>query len=175
MPLGGSTAERGSYSLFRVDDRLLHGQVALAWGRQLNPKHYLLADLALSADPETAELYVLSAPEGCDVAVFSPEQLLDPATHLPPPRETILLVRDLAAAALLLRGGVPGPVNLGGIHVRQGARQIFPFLFLTPDEENLLAALLHEGHAIFAQDLPQNPKREAAQWLRADSGAARGE
>ena len=168
-------AERGRYSLFRVDDRLLHGQVALAWGRQLNPKHYLLADSALARDPDTAQLYVLSAPEGCDVAVLSPEELLDPATPLPAPKETILLVREVTAAARLLRGGVSGPLNLGGIHFRREARQIFPFLFLTPEEEALLAALLREGHAVFAQDLPQNPRWDAAQWLRADAGAARGE
>ncbi|MEZ4655237.1 MAG: PTS sugar transporter subunit IIB [Candidatus Eisenbacteria bacterium] len=33
-----------SYLWFRVDDRLLHGQVTLGWGRHLDPDVYLLAD-----------------------------------------------------------------------------------------------------------------------------------
>ena len=35
MPLSARRAQ--PYRLFRVDDRLLHGQVALGWGRHLGP------------------------------------------------------------------------------------------------------------------------------------------
>ena len=34
-------------------------------------------------------------------------------------------------ATRLLRAGVPGPLNLGGIHSHAGAREVLPYLFLT--------------------------------------------
>ena len=174
MPLDPAPA-RASYRLFRVDDRLLHGQVALAWGRQLSPRHFLLADDRLAVDAEAARIFALCAPEGCDVSIASIESLLRGNGDLPEPASSVLLVRGLAEAARLLRGGVPGPVNLGGIHAHPGARQVFPYLFLTPPEESLVAALLAEGHALFAQDLPQNTKRDAGDWLRLSAGSARSE
>jgi len=165
MPLGGGPGGRERFALFRADDRLLHGQVALAWGRQLRPRSYLLIDDALAADPASSEIYQLSAPGDCAVAVLSLAEMLGSAPLRFPARETVLLVRDLAGAARLLRGGIPGPLNLGGIHVHPGARQILGFLFLTPEEEALLAELVCEGHEVYAQDLPQNPRQEAGHWL----------
>jgi mannose/fructose/N-acetylgalactosamine-specific phosphotransferase system component IIB len=154
------------YRLFRVDDRLLHGQVTLGWGRRLGSCRFVLADDRLASHPEEASLYAFSAPPGSDVIVIAPDDLLAERTPLPPPVESVLLVRDLRTAALLLRGGVPGPLDLGGIHMHEGARQIFTFLFLTAEEEGLVSDLLGEGHAVYAQDLPTNRKHDAAEWLR---------
>lgn len=154
------------YRLFRVDDRLLHGQVALGWGRVLRPRHYIVVDEAISRDPQAAAFYELAAPEDTSVLVLSPAQFLQPAGPLPDPRQSVLLVRSIAVAALLLRSGVPGPLNLGGMHAHAGAREIYPFFFLNPEEEDLAAALASEGFELFAQDLPQNPRHESAEWFR---------
>jgi mannose/fructose/N-acetylgalactosamine-specific phosphotransferase system component IIB len=70
------------------------------------------------------------------------------------------VVRGVAQAAELLACGIPGPVNLGGLHLRPGAREVLPYLFLRPEEERLLAGLLASGHEIYAQDLPGNPRRD---------------
>jgi mannose/fructose/N-acetylgalactosamine-specific phosphotransferase system component IIB len=174
-----------SLRLFRVDDRLLHGQVALGWGRRIGPCIYLLVDDRLAADPDAADLYGQAAPEGCLVRVLSEAEL---PSLLSAPRGThqsgtgltgaqsigahpggtqpaVLLVSGLGQAARLLRAGIPGPVNLGGIHLHAGAREIFPFLFLTREEETLVAALMREGHRLFAQDLPHAPERPPHEWL----------
>jgi mannose/fructose/N-acetylgalactosamine-specific phosphotransferase system component IIB len=171
MPLGaegragGEGGPRVPYRLFRVDDRLLHGQVALGWRRKLGSCGFLLADEALAADTGASTLYSAAAPEGCAVSVVRPADLASGAAPTPPPEDTVLLVRDLSTAALLLRAGVPGPLDLGGLHARPGAREVLSYLFLTPGDEALLAELLHEGHVIYAQDLPGNPRRGPSEWL----------
>lgn len=181
------------FRLFRVDDRLLHGQVSLGWGRHLGRTDYVLADKALAGDPDAAELYGLVAPEGSRVAVLSPEGLIaalgrggrDRGDAGPPgcresptggaefrhggmlldPTATVLLVRRLEQAAVLLRAGVPGPVNLGGMHMRSGAREILPFLFLTPGDRDLLRRLISEGHSFFAQEIPGYPRLDGPELL----------
>jgi mannose/fructose/N-acetylgalactosamine-specific phosphotransferase system component IIB len=158
-----------------VDDRLLHGQVALAWGRYLDPKHFLLADDRLANDPDAVELYALAAPDGCTVTI-APVELVEAGDEsLPEPAQSFLLVRGLEEAARCLRAGVPGPLNLGGIHLHPGARRIFPYLYLTPAEETVVARLSAEGHLVYAQDLPQSPRRAAPEWLQPEPGAVRGE
>lgn len=151
---------RRAFLLFRVDDRLLHGQVALGWGGPLGTLAYLLADDRLAADPDAEMLYAAAAPSGCTVRVVRVAEAADGAGQ--DPARTILLVRGVAAAAALLRDGVPGPLNLGGLHGHAGARALLPYLYLTVAEERLLADLAREGYAMYAQDLPGSPRHALA-------------
>lgn len=148
------------FLLFRVDDRLLHGQVALGWGGPLGARAYLLADDRLAADPDAEMLYAAAAPSGCTVRVVPVAEAAQAAGLGAP--HTILLVRGVTEAAALLRGGVPGPLNLGGLHAHAGARAFLPYLYLTTAEEHLLAALAREGYVVFAQDLPRSPRHPLA-------------
>ena len=49
--------------LYRIDERLIHGQVVIGWGTQLHPDSYLVVDDALAASDWEQELYVLGLPE----------------------------------------------------------------------------------------------------------------
>ncbi len=155
----------GAYLLFRVDDRLLHGQVMLGWGRCLEPRYYLLADASLAGNPKAAALYRLAAPEGCDVFILPPADVVRGDVPRPDPAATVLLVSGLKDAAFLLRAGVPGPLDLGGLHSRAGAREVLPYVFLTEEDSALLAELLSEGFQVHGQDLPQNPRHDAREWF----------
>jgi PTS system mannose-specific IIB component/fructoselysine and glucoselysine-specific PTS system IIB component len=149
---------RRGYLLFRVDDRLLHGQVALGWGGPLGARAYLVADDRLAADPDAGMLYELAAPPGSAVRIATLADAVGGAGL--DPTQTILLVRGVTEAAFLLRAGVPGPLALGGLHAHAGARPLLPYLFLTAEEETLLGDLAREGYAIRAQDLPRSPRIE---------------
>lgn len=157
------------FLLFRVDDRLLHGQVAHGWGRALDPAAYLLADDALAKDPDGALLFELAAPPGVIVAVMSVEQVAAGARPARP-GGTVLLVRSIAAAAVLLEAGIAGPLDLGGVHGKAGAREYLPYLFLDESERETLRRLIAAGHEIFAQDLPDNPKHSIGALLAGDAG-----
>ena len=49
--------------LYRVDERLIHGQVVLGWGRELRPGRYVVVDDALAESEWEQELYRLSVAE----------------------------------------------------------------------------------------------------------------
>jgi mannose/fructose/N-acetylgalactosamine-specific phosphotransferase system component IIB len=159
----------GAYLWFRIDDRLLHGQVALGWGRHLAPRAYLLVDDDLAADETSAAIFALAAP--ADVTVTVVDQ--DAALRMIPEEHTIVLVRSVAAAARLVRGGVRGPVNLGGVHRHEGAEQYLPYLFLDRTERDLLRELMEEGVEFVVQDLPENSPRELSTLLDAGPSAER--
>ena len=40
-----------SVALARIDDRMIHGQVTVGWGRQLQPDTILLANNVIASDP----------------------------------------------------------------------------------------------------------------------------
>jgi mannose/fructose/N-acetylgalactosamine-specific phosphotransferase system component IIB len=149
-------------ALFRVDERLLHGQVTVGWGVPLSPARYLVVDDRL-VDPANAweqELYRLGTPSGVEVHFMG---VGEARAALPDfearPGLTILLTRDLSSMArLAAEGAMTGQeVNLGGIHQAPGRVAVLPYLALGPVERTSIRALLDEGVEVVARDVPGAP------------------
>ena len=49
--------------LYRIDERLIHGQVVMGWGPQLQIEHYVVADDDLAASDWEQDLYRLGLPD----------------------------------------------------------------------------------------------------------------
>lgn len=154
----------GGFLLVRVDDRLLHGQVAFGWGSALAPKTYLLVDRRLAGRPFEASLYAASAPDGAAVLVLSPDDFLRRDREGFRWAGPVLLIRSAGALRELADGGfLPERVNLGGLHAREGAAEVLPYLFLSDPDWDDLDAVAATGVSLFAQDVPTRP---AVPWDR---------
>ncbi len=143
--------------LSRVDDRLIHGQVVIGWGRPLGATRIVLVDDEVAANGWEQDLYRMAVPEGIDVVFASVSGAVG---HLGEWREdarrTMLLTGDLPAM-VRLRDADPaavGHVNLGGIHHRPGRTERLPYIYLSPDEYQLLLDLASRGADLTAQDVP---------------------
>jgi mannose/fructose/N-acetylgalactosamine-specific phosphotransferase system component IIB len=143
--------------LFRVDERLIHGQVVVGWGGPLHADRVVVIDDELAASPWEQELYCLGVPPEIEAQFLDVEQARG---HLPAwksdPRRTVVLVRDVASAERVARGGLLAgeEVNLGGIHHAAGREQVLPYLHLRPDERTQLQAIAAAGARVSARDLP---------------------
>jgi mannose/fructose/N-acetylgalactosamine-specific phosphotransferase system component IIB len=142
--------------LYRIDDRLIHGQVVVGWGQPLDIGFIVLVDDEVAASDWEQELYRMGVPPGMDVYFSTVETAArDHGRYASDPRAGILLTGDIATMARLAER-VPGirAVNVGGIHHRPGRTQRLRFVFLTADEERALRALAGRGVVITAQDVP---------------------
>ena len=147
--------------LFRVDERLIHGQVVIGWGNQLSPDRYLVVDDELAGSAWERELYELCVPEDAAVEFHSVEEAL-PLLPEWKTNETrsVLLTRDLEAMLLLAReGGLKDEVvNLGGIHHADGRAPVRSYLFLDDGDRQRIRALAETGAGVTGQDLPGSPR-----------------
>lgn len=149
-----------SILLYRVDERLIHGQVVLGWGGQLRADHYVVVDDELATSTWEQELYRLGAGEA--EAIFSTVE--EAREHLPEwraaPQRSILLTRDVGTMLRLARGDrLRGEkVNLGGQHHGPGRQEVLSYLHLTNEDREALAALEGEGVEVSARDLPDAHK-----------------
>ena len=161
------------YLLTRVDDRLLHGQVALGWRHALDPECFLIVDDEVAQDPLAIRLFDAAVPEGMRLAIVEESAFLAGAETVPSPERTILLIRDLAGIARLCeRGFRPREVNLGGIHHRASARRFLDYLFLTDEDRARARRLIDFGIVLYAQDLPFSPRRPVEELLATGGTAA---
>ena len=146
-----------SVVLVRVDQRLLHGQVAVGWAPELDADHVLIADDALAADAFGREVMTSAAPPELEVDVASLEEAARRFSELK--GRTILLVRNPAALLALVRlGALVREVNVGGLHWKEGARRFLDYLYVTPEDVSALAGVAALGVRLTACDLPGNTK-----------------
>jgi mannose/fructose/N-acetylgalactosamine-specific phosphotransferase system component IIB len=143
--------------LFRVDERLIHGQVVVGWGERLHVDRIVVVDDELSDSAWEQELYCLGVPSTVDATFLSVEQ----ARHAIPrwseePRRIIVLVRDVDGLVRVAEGGLLSgiEVNLGGIHHAPGREKILPYLFLNAREKDELRGVAATGALVSARDLP---------------------
>lgn len=146
--------------LCRVDDRLVHGQVVIGWGRPLGVEFIILVDEGVAASPWEQDLYRMAVPPEIDVRFAT---VAEAAARLDEwqasGRRGLLLTGDVETMAALHRAApaVVRRINLGGIHHRPGRRERLPYLYLTDEELGSLVALAASGAEITAQDLPTTP------------------
>jgi PTS system mannose-specific IIB component/fructoselysine and glucoselysine-specific PTS system IIB component len=146
-----------SVVLFRIDERLIHGQVVMGWGPQLGVEHYVVVDDELAASEWEQDLYRLGLPDTASAEFLTVGDAKSRLTDLDDdPRKTVVLTRTIAAmVGLAERDGLRGrEVNIGGLHHAAGRTERVPYVFLTQDEEESLQALADEGVEISARDLP---------------------
>lgn len=149
-----------AFALVRVDDRLLHGQVALNWVRLLRPRRIALVDDDLAHNPDARALYGLALPDSITLWIGTladaPQALLCDARH--PPEETLVLLRSPAAAAALYAAGVCfTALNLGCLGASSGRVRVRRQLHLSREELTLLRALAARGVRVTAQAVPAEP------------------
>jgi PTS system mannose-specific IIB component/fructoselysine and glucoselysine-specific PTS system IIB component len=145
--------------LYRVDERLIHGQVVIGWGSQLNPGRYLVVDDALAVSDWEQELYRLSLPEQV-VAEFV--SVAEAERHFPEWKEeevkSVLLTRDLETMLRLAESGLleGEAVNVGGIHHAPGRTQVCSYVYLDDEDRGRLQRMDELGVKVAARDLPDS-------------------
>jgi PTS system mannose-specific IIB component/fructoselysine and glucoselysine-specific PTS system IIB component len=143
--------------LCRVDDRLVHGQVVIGWGRPLGVEFIALVDEGVSASPWEQDLYRMAVPPEIEIRFATVAEASGQLSAWgASDRRGLLLTGDVDTMAALHRAdpAVVHRINLGGIHHRPGRRERLPYLYLTDEELRSLVALEAAGADITAQDLP---------------------
>src|SRR5919109_1735041 len=146
--------------LCRVDDRLIHGQVVIGWGRPLNIDLIILVDDQVAASEWEQELYRMAVAPGLEVRFAT---VAEAAKEMPDwqsnGRRGLVLTGDIETMAALHAASpqIVHKINLGGIHHRPGRRERLPFVYLTDQELRTLLALEADGAVVTAQDLPTTP------------------
>lgn len=141
--------------LYRIDDRLIHGQVVVGWGQPLDIGFIVLVDDAVATSDWEQELYRMAVPPDMDVYFYTADDAVAAlAKYRADGRPGLLVTGDIATMRRLTERAGIDAVNVGGIHSRAGRVQKSRYVFLSPDEERALRELATSGVKVTAQDVP---------------------
>ena len=160
----------------RVDDRLIHGQITVAWRRYLGYDEICIVDDGVRADPFLSGVLRLSAPSDVYVSVYDIQEAvgvlkavacstfrLTPFSldwdEAPSLHKILLLVKTPQTALALFQGGVPMTlVNVGNIAAGPGRKRVFKSISLGPEHITALDTLAECGVNIIFQLVPDDTR-----------------
>jgi len=144
-------------ALYRIDDRLIHGQVVVGWGQPLELRFIVLVDDEVAASEWEQELYRMGVPPEMAVYFLSVESAAAALSALQAkPGAGIVLVGDIDTMTRLIgvSAGTIRAVNIGGVHHSPGRVARLRYVFLSPAEEAALRGIAQLGVMVTAQDVP---------------------
>jgi mannose/fructose/N-acetylgalactosamine-specific phosphotransferase system component IIB len=144
-----------SWLLVRVDDRLIHGQVVVAWGARLRPARIWVADDAVAASDWERDLLQSAAPDAEVRVATLAEVAAAWDAEAAATGGAFLLVRDLHTALALHDAGAHFRLlNLGGLHYAPGKDKVNEYVYLDARDRDSARALLARGIVLEVQDVP---------------------
>lgn len=145
--------------LYRVDDRLVHGQVVEGWVPHLKAEELAVVSDEISGDEMRRAIMRFATPEGVDLKIMT---VAEASAYLPEaaksPRKVLLLLPGLAEALALNGHGLPIPsLNIGGMHYSAGKNlSIGKAIFLNDEDCAALKALSAAGIKIEGRGVPSD-------------------
>lgn len=149
--------------MVRIDERLIHGQVAMIWSKQLGVDRIIVVNDKAAADPILSSTLKMAAPDSVKVIILDKEKA---KTLLNDPRAAslkILVVVNSPADALFVAETIPGvpKVNLGNYGRAdlsgEPREKMNDNIFLNTKDREQLKAIIDLGITTEYQLVPDQP------------------
>jgi mannose/fructose/N-acetylgalactosamine-specific phosphotransferase system component IIB len=156
-----------AFVLVRIDDRLVHGQVTVAWGTWLECDRIILVNDEVAETPWKRDLYDGSDTLGTAVTVLSSAGFLkEVGAGAWACERAIVVVASPADLAGLLKGGLSiEEANVGGMHHAPGKREVLPYVYVDDADVEALREIAGQGVRLTARDVPQATPVDVAELL----------
>lgn len=140
----------------RIDERLIHGQVASVWTNFLGCTRIIVAnDEAPKSEMQIAALK-LACPTGVKLSILSVDKAAANILSGKYDEDKVFLItRNVPDAKRLVDAGVPLPgVNVGNLAHHEGLRKIKKSVSLSEEDIAMIRGILAKGVKVTAQMIP---------------------
>lgn len=146
-----------SIELVRIDDRLIHGQIATTWINDYNIEQVLIVDDNVVQDKMQQSVISMTAPANVKVKVFGVDSFIGIYKKNPIKRRTMIVLTNSIDAYRLLAGGVQiDYLNVGGMRFLDGRTKIARAVSVTPEEREAFKKIIEMGIDVGIQMIPRD-------------------
>lgn len=159
---------------FRVDDRLIHGQVALAWSKALGVQGIVIANDAAAKNEIQKMSLKMAAPTGQKLIIQSVEQAIELLKNPKAQSMTLFVIVSRVIDALAICKAMPEikEVNLAGagrldaIDKKLKKEIVKSAVYLVDEEVEALKQLIELNVYVYCQQLPELGKINVADAIK---------
>lgn len=140
--------EHMQFGLWRIDDRLIHGQVATRWTKETGISRIIVVNDAVSKDKTRTTMLKQAVPPGVSAHVVDVDKMIRVYNNPEYAGERVMLLFTNPTDALeLVRRGMPvKSINIGGMAYKEG--RVMLDMSVSVDEKDIAAFRELDRHGI---------------------------
>jgi len=147
--------------LTRIDDRLVHGQVAFTWVSSLGIDCLVVANDKVAKDDFQKMAMGLAKPPSVKLLIMTLADSISFLNDVKSKNAKILLLVNCVSDAFTLSNGVQDikSINFGGIRIKDGARMISKAIAVSDEDKIIIRKMLENGLELEIRQVPTDKKQ----------------
>ncbi|MES1217956.1 MAG: PTS sugar transporter subunit IIB [Bacteroidota bacterium] len=147
--------------LVRIDDRLVHGQVAFTWTPALGADCLIVANNKAAKDEFLKMTLGLAKPPNTKLVIKTLQEAIAILNDAKYNNLKILLLVNSVQDAHTIAASVPAitSINFGGIRGKEGSRLISKAIAITDEDVVLIKGLIEKGIELEVRQVPTDTKQ----------------
>lgn len=156
------TVEKNGVVNVRLDERLIHGQVAAYWVRSLQVTRIMIVGDDIVNDEIGKTALKAAVPEGVKLSVLTVENAAKRLNSgIYTGQRVFLIVKEVDTIIRLLKNGVNlKEVNIGNMGQKEGSKQVKKSVYCTKEELQAIQSIEEYGVLVYAQMIPNDEKKK---------------
>ncbi len=153
--------------VFRIDDRLIHGQIVTAWLAYADAKQIVVADDKAAKDEFSQTLLKMATPASVHLQILSLDQAIEYHESGSDDKRTLLLVRGPKEASYLVKNGlIPNSINVGNLNMKKGKSKILDNLWVDDGDVNGFYEIAENGVELEYRTIPSDRSQNVVKLLK---------
>jgi PTS system mannose-specific IIB component len=157
-------------ALFRIDERLVHGQIVVGWVNHVKARDILVVDDVSAKDQLLSTVLMMACPPGLSMQVVTVNDAVDILSSKTLDANTLVVVKTPVAAKELLSaclGIFPQEINMGNAGSAPNRKKLTPTVYLDDANQAALVEIVALGHTVFFQTVPTDTRYSWEQVIKA--------
>lgn len=158
-------------ALFRIDERLVHGQVVTAWVGHVRAKKIIVIDDASADDSLLSMVLKMACPPGITMQIIHLSEAENILANEPEEANALVVVKNPVIAKELLShklAVLPKEVNMGNAGNAPGRQKLTASFYVDAAGYNALEEISRMGYGIFFQTIPADTRHNWEQVKKPD-------
>ena len=165
---GNPDGPKGKIVHARVDERLIHGQVAMVWTNTVGASRIVVVNDAALKDPMVLSGLKMAKPAGVKLSIVTVKRAVQRFKENAYAGDRVFVItKNVTYMAELIRQGVEiERVNVGNVAKREGSKNIKKSVNLTEKDIADIHEMIDSGHPVTAQMIPNESDQSILEYMK---------
>lgn len=146
---------------YRIDDRLIHGQVCGFWVPHHSVNKILIVDDEIINNPIRMTALKVGCPTSCGLVIKGISDAASLLKKYNGNSRLLILVNSPAKYLGLSKEGISIPyITIGNMSKKDGSTQIRNTVFITENDKQAFIELANNGTKLYGQMVPEDPRED---------------
>ena len=152
-------------TIARIDERLIHGQVAYAWTVAYKSEAIMVIDNEIAKDKFQISLLQMACPAGVKCFICDEDKAVELLKKYEKRKIFVVVKHPGTLLSICKKGCGLEAVNVGGLYFKEGRRQISKTVYVDPEMGEIFRELDSLGVRLENRTTPTDPEEDLMKLL----------